>query len=65
MIARTLNLIDSVLPVGQKMGLANVLGFIFSLLETYLFIGVFYGWHEINRVLKVSFIKQSPKDLPV
>jgi len=34
------------------MVLANVLGFIFSLLETYLFIGVFYGWHEINRVLK-------------
>ena len=42
-------------PVG-KMVLANALGFIFSLLETYLFIGVFYGWHEINRVLKVRIL---------
>ena len=41
------------------MVLANALGFIFSLLETYLFIGVFYGWHEINRVLKVRILSNS------
>ena len=42
-----------------KMYASNILGLIFSILETYVFIGIFYGWHEMNRILKVSDMAQT------
>ena len=38
------------------MRVSNIFGLILSILETYIFVGIFYGWHELKRLFKVSSI---------
>jgi len=49
----------------DKMYASNILGLFFSILETYVFIGIFYGWHEMNRILKDEGVFADKCGVPV